>query len=394
MVEGSATKHISIAVDHLRKLMAAIKLFGVKSKIYLCPLASVNEKFYQDSILFQCLFDAKRRSVLAAGGRYDSLVREYQPRALGGTTVNHAVGVNISVDRLVSSTEKFYSNTSKRGSRKAFSKANEDHQPKSMPRRCDVLVAAFDPEILRSTAVKIVADLWKHGITAELAEDARSVEELQTRHVNDRHSWLVIVKHEKHDVKVRSLDLNEEADVAISNLIPHLHAELRERSHREAEAGRNPRLQRHQSGQADSSSGFTGQAKASNNVHVLISQHRGKKSNKWGVVEAAQTRARELLGSYANAPVLAVETRDEILDKMRETRLGDPDTWRKLIQSAPLTERQYLSQLLEVLEGWSKAWKASANGELADDGDEAEKSRVAFLYNFRSGACILYDLGL
>lgn len=398
MVVGTShVKAVNVAIDHLRNVMTATKLLDVRCKIYFCPLASVNEKFYQNSILFQCLFDSKKRSVLAAGGRYDSLVREYQPKLVGGFPA-HAVGVNISVDRLVTSMERYYNNTNKRSSRKTFNKTTtgEDHQQRLAPRRCDVLVASFDHEVLRSTAVRVVAELWAHEISAELAKDARSVEELQSRHTDDHHSWLVIVKQEKQDVKVRNLDANEETDVTHSNLVTYLRTELRERRARDFNNARMPRLLRHESSHAEGQSGsMVGQGKANNSVQVLMAQHRSKKSNKWAVVEAAQARAREVLSSYNNAPILAVETRDEVLDKMRETRLGDPESWRKLIQTAPLNERQYLGQILDVLEDWLKAWKKAMQGDYAGgDGDGTETWRMAFVYNFRSGACILYDLGL
>ena len=42
--------------------------------------------FLIGGILFQCLFDSKRRDVLAAGGRYDSLVEECQLKVEGKFT--------------------------------------------------------------------------------------------------------------------------------------------------------------------------------------------------------------------------------------------------------------------------------------------------------------------
>lgn len=87
----------------LNALVAYLQEFGVKRKVFINPLSSLNDKFFRGSVLFQCVFDGKRRDVFAAGGRYDSLVQEFSPRALTNLAQTHAVGFNLSWDRLSSS---------------------------------------------------------------------------------------------------------------------------------------------------------------------------------------------------------------------------------------------------------------------------------------------------
>ena len=84
-------------------LVAYLQNFDVKRKVYMNPLGSLNDKFFRGSILFQCVFDSKRRDVFAAGGRYDSLVQEFRPKVLASRPQTHAVGFNLSWDRLSSS---------------------------------------------------------------------------------------------------------------------------------------------------------------------------------------------------------------------------------------------------------------------------------------------------
>ena len=93
----------------------------------------------------------------------------------------------------------------------------------------------------------------------------------------------------------------------------------------------------------------------------------------------AQLRAQELVRSFLDGPVVAVETKDEYLEAMRDTRLSDPDSWRKMINCAPAFERPYLTQAHEMLLDL---------GKNAKDG-----SRNAFVFNYRTGSCIYYDLG-
>lgn len=87
----------------LNTLVAYLEGFEVKRKTFINPLSSLNDKFFKGGILFQCVFDSKRRDVFAAGGRYDSLVREFSPKALMTPSQTHAVGFNLSWDRLSSS---------------------------------------------------------------------------------------------------------------------------------------------------------------------------------------------------------------------------------------------------------------------------------------------------
>ena len=74
------------------------KLFGIRSKIYINPLGSLKEKFCKGGIIFSCLYDRKVRDVFAAGGRYDSLIRQCQHRAGSGS--RHAVGFNLAWEKI------------------------------------------------------------------------------------------------------------------------------------------------------------------------------------------------------------------------------------------------------------------------------------------------------
>jgi eukaryotic translation initiation factor 2-alpha kinase 4 len=84
----------------LNALVSYVQSFGVKRKVYINPLSSLNDKFFRGSILFQCVFDSKRRDIFAAGGRYDHLIQEFSPKVLSSRSQSHCVGFNLSLDRL------------------------------------------------------------------------------------------------------------------------------------------------------------------------------------------------------------------------------------------------------------------------------------------------------
>jgi len=95
--------------------------------------------------------------------------------------------------------------------------------------------------------------------------------------------------------------------------------------------------------------------------------------------DPAQSRASTLVQSFLDGPIVAIETRDDVLDMIRDTRLSDPDSWRKVIQSVPSAERKYLSQVHDTLGDMATEYKG--------------KTRNAFIYNFKQGGCVYYDLG-
>lgn len=393
--------------NHLRAVIQFSKAFNVKRKIYLMPLSCANERFYSGGLLLQCLLDTKRREVLAAGGRYDKLIEEYRPRGQGEFTGCRAVGFNLGWDRIVNSTARYIRGQGKSSAflRRSAQSNEEEQRSAWVPRRCDVLVAALDPSLLRTTGLRLLAELWAGGISAELAGDAQSTEQLVTMYRNDKHSFLVTIKQDNStsgalhaDVRVKNLHSRQtDYDIKSENLVGYLRAELRERD----QNTERPRisLRREASDHHTSHSSLPGTTSARNEVQVLMAQHRSKKSSKWSIVEAAQQRASSLLSSYSSAPIAAIETRDEILDLLRQTRLSDPESWRKVVQTVPLNERVYVQEVQELLERYRRAWMegTAAVGNVAGSGggeEGEERSRMAFLYNFRTGAMALYDLGL
>ncbi|RJE22601.1 protein kinase Gcn2 [Aspergillus sclerotialis] len=361
----------------LNALMAYLQEFDIKRKVFINPLSSLNDKFFRGSVLFQCIFDGKRRDVFAAGGRYDHLVQEFSPRALTSLAQPHAVGFNLSWDRLSSSMGDYL---------KGLAKTSLKHSETETgifwkTRRCDVLVASFDATILRTVGVNIVQNLWANDISAELAVDASSLEELLTKYKDHNHSWIVIAKQDSKErgFKVRSLVPKEEYDVRGSELIHWLRNEIRARNQREGSVDYSKQQLRSPIPQDSMMN------ERANDVRILLPQHRSKKTNRRNIVESALLRSRKVVENALNGPIAAIDTQDEVLEALRDTRLSDPDSWRTVIQNAPLTERKYLGQVQDLLSDLANESRVRREG-----GDGYSN---AFIYNFRTGLCLYYDLG-
>lgn len=375
----------SSAIAHLKEVIEYAGLFGMRSKIYITPLGSLKEKFCKGGIIFSCLYDRKVRDVFAAGGRYDSLIRQYRHRT--GSEPRHAVGFNLAWEKIA--------RLPKTGPKGFLKKADEDlpgawtakrvsnHSQRighliehelTIGTQCDVLVASHDPVTLRSTGIRVVQELWAHDISAELAQDSRSPEDLLSKYREDNHSWIVIIKQDSV-LKVKSMDRKDvpDADIPATQLLSWLRNEIREKTQRDG-AYQRVKLQR-SSIPSDQSS----PADREQDVRVLIAGTKSKKSNRRNIVEQAQGRAATLVQSFLDGPIAAIETTDNVMELIRDTKLSDPESWRKVSQSVSNAERRYIGEIHDLMSTLAHQNK--------------ETTRHAFIYNFRTGMCIHYDLG-
>jgi len=365
--EGTGTfDKASSSIAHLRDVIEYTKRFDVRSKIFIKPLESLKEKFCKGGVVFSCVYDRKVKDVFAAGGRYDSLIREYSHKIGGHSGERHAVGFNLAWEKLAR-----FPKTSGKGFLK---KQEEEPQGIWTTRRCDVLVASHDPAILRTIGVEVVQQLWFNDISAELAHDSQSPEELLAKYREEHHSWIVIIKQDSI-LKIKTMRNKDALDVDISSnqLVAWLLAEMREREQRDG-TNQRARLQRNYS-----HNDGPGESNHEQNVQILVAGHRGKKSNRGKIVEQAQGRAATLVQSFLDGPVAAIETSEEVMELLRETKLSDPDSWRKATHSVPTTERRYVGEIHDLMISLAQQNK--------------DNTRNAFIYNFRTGTCIYYDLG-
>ena len=272
--------------------------------------------------------------------------------------------------------------------------------------QCDVLVASFDPTILRSAGVEVLRMLWAHDISAELAADARSTEELVLKNRDEGHLWIIIVKQERL-VKIKTMptagaganpaaaahkNYTPDVELPISQVVGWLRSEIRERGSMLTGAAKvvAAAAAAAASSSMESGSGSGGHTGAGDwaaadgqqtEVRFLVGQTKSKKFNRQAVVEQAQYSASRLVRSFLSGPIAAVETSDQVLDLIRGTSLSEPDSWRKLEQSVSTVERKYTREIQDMLSRWRSEFEAGS------------RSQHAFVYNFRTGTCIYYDMG-
>lgn len=133
--------------------------------------------------------------------------------------------------------------------------------------------------------IRILQELWANDISAELAVDASSFEELVTHYKDDNHNWVVIVKQDSKErgLKIKSLTRKEEFDVRTSELVGWLRSEIRARNQREGGV-EHAKYLRYPS-QQDAGGSVNDR---SNDVRILVSQHRNKKTNRRNIIESGK----------------------------------------------------------------------------------------------------------
>ena len=396
-------ENLASVFAYLEAILSYLRRFQIRTTVHVHPLACYNERFYHGSIMFQCLLEGKRKSLLAVGGRYDSLIAEHAlPDAVEKP---HAVGFHLPWNELV----RLVSPQSSRGGKRLVKSRMTDSESIESWNRCDVLVASFDSAILRTTGVEVAQLLWANGISSELSRDLVSMEELTMFYKGDRHGWVVLVRHESNAVggralRVRNLVKKEDTEVSMNDVVSHLVAELGEKEEQEKNLLR-PRRSR---------SGWRAPSQLIESlqdefdVRILASQLKSKKTNRAAIVDAALAAVRDLAHSFLVAPrIVAIDTSNAILDRIRrDTRLNDPESWRTLIQNAPLQERKYLQQVLDLLRDLATAnatttvtktttgggsGGSTTGGEDVEFGSSSGKTG-AFIFNYRTRACVYYDL--
>lgn len=365
------------AIAHLNEVFEYCRSLGVKTKMLLTPLHSFDEASFRGGLMFACVYEKNRRQVFAAGGRYDSLIKEHRHKAGSSSSSDrHAVGVSFAWERLAHV-------PARNNSKASLKKTKEVAKNLFSQKPYDVLVASFDPIIRKSHALEVLRDLWENGFSAELANDARSPDALIPDSPDEQPAWMVIVKSDVVKIKTLWTKDRPEDDIPAGELLNWLRGEMRERDSAlkmttntlpRARGGLGPS----ESGSGDPSA-YTGPYAGGSHqpfqeVRVLTAQTKSKKVNRQAVVDQALAAVPRLLQEFREGPIAVVElTTDDVLQAIRGTKLSEPDTWRRL--DVANVEKNYVKEIQEMLT------------QFRDGG-----ARDAFVYNSRGGGCIYYDL--
>lgn len=273
---------LDAAFSSLQSIVLNLSLLNVKRRVYINPLSSFNERFFRGEFLFQCIYDNKRRDVFAAGGRYDRLVRYF----LINPKIHpwHAVGFSMNWHALCASMLRYHQKALTR--LKSGKAADQDGDNFWIKRRCDVLVDSFDQELLLSTGMEIVAQLWSNGLSAELGIDVNLQDgppQSLAKEFRDVYTSVVLIKSDGA-LRVKNVFRKEEIELARSELIGWLRAGTRDRERVSGRKDERTRVHRHSSHQDPA--GVSGDREA--HIRILGSH---KKINRKTIIEEGKPPA-------------------------------------------------------------------------------------------------------
>lgn len=379
--DASVLRSISEAIAHLRTVIGLAHRFGLRAPIYLAPLSNYNSTFYE-GIMFQAAIEdnvsktrkRKTSSIVAAGGRYDRLIRKFQHSSLDSAfSTKHGVGFNLALDKVVDITN-----------------ALNRFEVKG---RCDVFVTSFSPANIKGLCLDVLRELWSNGIKAELLGECYSTEALLASAQKENVSWVVIVKQPNignisgnfRPLRLKGVQQKRDIDLGIEELIPTLTAELGgDRRGASSNTSSNPSVQSPPTfdTSVDADSGFPGAQEALNvsingNVHIVPAHGkiRGGKKKLTDLEQTALQSMNQYLTQAQKAPLYSIEVKDEVLGAIIDTNPDNYDEWRRRVVGLSPTNKAYLFSLGQIMAR-----------------EKARGTPVVCLHSSKTGQFAIYDL--
>ncbi|KAK7862324.1 hypothetical protein R5R35_005220 [Gryllus longicercus] len=200
------------ALEDLEQIASYTAELGVKCPMVITLGMLYNINLYSGMMCqFVCELKKKRRKVgidvIAAGGRYDSLVAMFRQRLEDAgmqlrEVKQSAIGVSIALDKIILAL-----------------------QEESLPAMLDAVVCSLGNNPMLKEKATLVRDMWASGIRTLLMEGVQDAEELQDYCIKNKVKYMVMLKSsETGTVKVRFWDKDrfQERKLAPSEVVDTL----------------------------------------------------------------------------------------------------------------------------------------------------------------------------
>lgn len=395
-------QHAALAAPlaYLEDVARLARQFGVQRPILLAPLLVQAGRLYADGALLAVVRytpGERHRDVLAAGGRYDALLRRFafpaaahapQPRPA------HAAGVQIAVRKLVTALAKYQQAHVPR----FLSRTDEERSfGRWTPRRCDCYVAASTPGLL-DARIQLCALLWAGGVSADLQYEHAVGEPPEHTAATCRAegiSFLVLARARSPMLKVKDVVRRVEHEVPRDELVAFLQERLaKQRRIDLATGGSRPGagalpefpVPRSQAQPAFAPSAPTPRVAPPAEMHVVLperarrGERRVKPATKHLLAEKASHEAARLCEqlSSGQVPVIAVDVQPALLARFAGVACAAEDVFRTFLADACSSgeEKEYFASL-----------RTHIRSVLEEQG-EAAGGRV-LLYAVKEGRCLL-----
>lgn len=191
----------------LEEVVSLLKKLAVKLQVVV-NLGLVYKVQHHCGVIFQFVAFIRRRKrtvpdILAAGGRYDHLIKEFHGPTVSGP-VPSAVGASIALDKICTAV------------------ANMEEPPPVSS--CDVLVVPVGQSSM-SRAVNVVQKLWAAGVSSDIVYDVSQSQEALLEHCRQAGITFMVLVSDKEGnyLKVKSFEKDRQSEKRIpeSDLVDH-----------------------------------------------------------------------------------------------------------------------------------------------------------------------------
>lgn len=368
------------ALNYMERVVKLLRALKISHQLYFMPLCVYNFEFYDGGLMFQAINLAEKSELICAGGRYDKLVRFFDPPLMRTARKKHVVGICFALEKLVFSMLRYIRfHNSKQSSKHSPSPTLKSVGPWA-PRRVDVLVTSIGKDSILEKC-SLLQELWALNIQADIVlRGASSLEEIVTHYRSEGINWVLVVRQKntqmEHSVKARNILKNEDDEIRFDEVGMWLLGEINERKRNESMLQSKRILD---SAQQDVAK-FVDTSQSNLDVQLISLKDVNDRKYKWKHKQNAMNKVYDLVQSAIresseDAIALAVDCDSEAMEKLRSTTTLDEESWKRLIESCPASQREYMQRLQKKLVTLA----------------EQDKKRV-WICSFRTNEIYLYGL--
>ncbi|XP_073683302.1 eIF-2-alpha kinase GCN2 isoform X1 [Garra rufa] len=345
LIKQKSSAVAQMAKQGLKDLEEVINLLNklaVKLQVVV-NLGLVYKVQHHCGVIFQFVAFIRRRKrtvpdILAAGGRYDHLIMEFQRPAVSGSVLS-AVGASIALEKICSAVA-----------------AVEEAPPVSS---CDVLVVPVG-QCSTSRAIKVTQKLWAAGVSSDIVYDVSQSQEALLEHCRQAGITFMVLVSDKEGnyLKVKSFEKDRQSEKRIpeSELVDHFiqksRTKLSEERNREISEGaslQNPK------GSLLGNSGVS-ESHGSNTMNVnLVTPEKLSASSRRRYETQIQSRLQNLSSNLQNKSndieVLAVDLPKETLVNFLSLEFDGEEQFNFSVKTllSRLPKQRYLKCICEQI---------------------------------------------
>ncbi|KIL60768.1 hypothetical protein M378DRAFT_906708 [Amanita muscaria Koide BX008] len=342
-------------VDEIKRTIQYTAASGVTKPIYFHPLMLGGHlQYFKDGVIVEVVRKNKPAEVLAAGGRYESLITRYSPLKAKADSIC-AVGIQIAVDKITSAIATYQS-----ASLKALMKENRSFGFWS-PRRCDVYVVSYHPGYLQER-LEVVTYLWQHNISADIMYES-GLPDAENENYADmcaREGILFTVyprprttgRREQAAFKVKSILKGTEYELSKQELVGWLQQQIAEQKRFDLSTSGVPVHSEGTLSNIPTKSTKEAPTTSSDLQLILpVDTKKQRKHVKQLFMDRAYETSIQLKNSIQNGlPTLAVDVPPTVFEAMvrNSSWITDEEAWKAMLSLFPPQSTAYAQQIREA----------------------------------------------